>query len=392
MSRFLKVYEPIEEGVFSDIINKISNIFKTIWSTIRNIINKIFSTIAKYINKLINVFKKFIKSKNNHSNSDISSRSIKITDKFKKDVEDKNITHIRDELTTIAHSDRTLSNGEFDAYLDYAKKANINGLFDPFDGEKFKPKEEWDKNYWSYMVASLMDNFCNERVKHLKDIGRYVYGKTTTEAANSHDSNNLCIPFHKIYGILIENENGINAISNLTIKFHTSKSLYLKKIETNNDVLDMFNGGKNGDIDNSGNIKYISSSDILKKVYNSSNGSDEYGLQPASDIARTLDATQLVKLDNKFKIKHTVLKTRVESVLTVVNDESGSLNDFISKTLVLNHNIKDSTEYKTNFNYNMNIVKSMAKAIMEELNALMTMFDNTVKAVMQEYINWIKAI
>ena len=99
----------------------------------------------------------------------------KPSEEFKKDVAEKNILHIRDELTTIAHEDRGFYTTKFDDALAYAEAANIEGLFDPFDGEIFKPKEEWDRNYWSLIVASLMDNFCKERIAHLKEVGKHVY-------------------------------------------------------------------------------------------------------------------------------------------------------------------------------------------------------------------------
>ena len=99
----------------------------------------------------------------------------KPSDEFRKDVEEKNILHIRDELTTIAHEDRGFYTTKFDDALAYAKKANIDGLFDIYDNEPFKPKEEWNREYWAYVAASLMDNFCEERINHLKEVGRFVY-------------------------------------------------------------------------------------------------------------------------------------------------------------------------------------------------------------------------
>ena len=86
------------------------------------------------------------------------------SNEFKKDVKEKNILHIRDELTTIAHEDRGFYTSKFDDALAYAKDAGIVGLFDTFDNEPFKPKEEWNREYWSYIAASLMDNFCMESI------------------------------------------------------------------------------------------------------------------------------------------------------------------------------------------------------------------------------------
>ena len=109
------------------------------------------------------------------------------SDEFRKDVEEKNILHIRDELTTIAHEDRGFYTTKFDDALAYAKNANIEGLFDNFDNETFKPKEEWDREYWAYIAASLMDNFCEERINHLKEIGRCVYPKPQKTATENYE-------------------------------------------------------------------------------------------------------------------------------------------------------------------------------------------------------------
>ena len=98
-------------------------------------------------------------------------------DVFRNDVEEKNVLHIRDELITIAHEDRGFYTTKFDDALAYARNANIENLFDSYNNESFKPKEEWDEEYWRYIASSLMDNFCEERINHLKEVGRYVYPK-----------------------------------------------------------------------------------------------------------------------------------------------------------------------------------------------------------------------
>jgi hypothetical protein len=388
MSRFMAVYEPITEGFFSDILNKIGGVLKTIWKTIKTIVDKVFSTIGGYIKKLIIAIKKFI----NGNKSSMSANTIQISDDFKDDVKDKNVTHIRDTLTTIAHEDRAFKTGKFDAYLDYAKKANISDLFDSFDGEEFKPKTDWDKDYWSYVCASLMDNFCKERIDHLKDVGEYVYGGTATEASESSNDSQLCVPFSKIYGLLVEHEKGIDIVSSMTTKFYTSKALYTDRIKIDDTTLDMLNGNKNGEIDSAGNIKHMSAQDIVKFMYNASDSERGFKLELASELVRTLDVVKLQTTSNRFVLKHSALKAKIDAVFHIMSDKSNTMKDFASKKIDIMHDKQDAIKYKANFAYNMNVVKSISKSIIEELNALMHIFGNTYSAIMHEYLSGVKSV
>lgn len=106
----------------------------------------------------------------------------KPSSELENDIANKNILHIRDELTTIIHEDRGFYTNTFDEALKYIISKNIDGLFVTFDNEVFKPEEEWDRDYWAYLTASLLDNFCMERINHLKEVGRKVYPRKTDES------------------------------------------------------------------------------------------------------------------------------------------------------------------------------------------------------------------
>ena len=41
--------------------------------------------------------------------------------------------------------DKGFKTNEFDDSLKYAKSFNVDGLFDKYDGEEFKPKSEWNR-------------------------------------------------------------------------------------------------------------------------------------------------------------------------------------------------------------------------------------------------------
>ena len=97
-------------------------------------------------------------------------------------VAEGNISHIRNALTIITRNDRGFQTGAFDEALNYVENQNISGLYDEFDGEEEKPESEWDKDYWTYVNASLMDNFCKERINLLKRIGNKIYPSSSNSA------------------------------------------------------------------------------------------------------------------------------------------------------------------------------------------------------------------
>lgn len=102
---------------------------------------------------------------------------------------EKNVLNIRNALSALTFADRGFYTDEFDDALQKAESLSIEGLYEPFDGEEFKPEDEWDEEYWRYLNASLIDNFCAERIEMLKKVGRKVYPqqrKTTASPPNSH--------------------------------------------------------------------------------------------------------------------------------------------------------------------------------------------------------------
>lgn len=104
-----------------------------------------------------------------------------ISKNLQKDVLEKNVRHIRDDLIVIVHEDRAFQTGKFEEALSYIKEHGIEGLYEPFDHENFRARNEWDKDYWRYMVNSLLDNFCMERIEHLKEVGRTLFPTQTKQ-------------------------------------------------------------------------------------------------------------------------------------------------------------------------------------------------------------------
>ena len=91
-------------------------------------------------------------------------------------VQAQDVDQIRIIVTNIAYHDRGFYDGKFEEAIDYVKKNEVPGLWQKYDGEDFNEnKEDWNGDYWADLTASLMDNFCEERIAKLKEVGRYVY-------------------------------------------------------------------------------------------------------------------------------------------------------------------------------------------------------------------------
>lgn len=100
-------------------------------------------------------------------------------------IESKNVSAIRSVFYTIAHEDPNFSTGKFFNTLNHVKKHNIPGLFEKYDGEEFKT-DDWNEAYWSEVAVDLLDNFCIERINHLKEVGEKVYPKKNNVNVNGN--------------------------------------------------------------------------------------------------------------------------------------------------------------------------------------------------------------
>lgn len=92
-------------------------------------------------------------------------------------LDERNVLNIRNALSTLTFADRGFYTNDFTDALREAESLSIEGLYEAFDDEEFKPEDEWDEEYWRYLNASLVDNFCSERIEMLKKVGRKVYPK-----------------------------------------------------------------------------------------------------------------------------------------------------------------------------------------------------------------------
>lgn len=105
-------------------------------------------------------------------------------------LEIKNVGRIRSVFYTIAHEDPSFSSGKFRAILNFVKSKNISGLFDVYDGGEFKNESEWTDEYWADVASELVDNFCEERITHLQNVGEKLYSVSIKKNEPALQKNN----------------------------------------------------------------------------------------------------------------------------------------------------------------------------------------------------------
>lgn len=105
-------------------------------------------------------------------------------------IKENDLGKIYGSLYTILLSDPGFSNGKFDQALTELKERNIEGLFQSYDEKKFKDKEEWDQQYWDSVASELIDNFCYERIDHLKEISKVLYPTIKIERVEINNIDN----------------------------------------------------------------------------------------------------------------------------------------------------------------------------------------------------------
>ena len=110
---------------------------------------------------------------------------MEISNHLKKMIEEKDVIGIRSAFFTMAHEDPGFSSGKYEKTLEYVKSLAIPGLFQVYDGEAFKGEAEWNEGYWAEVASKLQDNFCEERIQHLKAVGRKLYPTVAKQTPQS---------------------------------------------------------------------------------------------------------------------------------------------------------------------------------------------------------------
>lgn len=115
-----------------------------------------------------------------------------LTKSFYEAVSKGNVLRIR-----IMMKDSLLVDPTFREFAEMEKEAaSIKGLYDEHDGSAFNNnKETWNDEYMNILMVQVIENFSHERIKHLKDVVRYLRPvkeniKTTQSSSNIKYSSN----------------------------------------------------------------------------------------------------------------------------------------------------------------------------------------------------------
>lgn len=108
--------------------------------------------------------------------------------KFEESIQNKtNFTRLRVSVVNAIRNDPTSSRNEADLALQMLWK----GYPEVFEKKRDLEYEEqrpdpaaWDKDYFLKYATYVEDNFCPERIKQLREIGKKVYGRPAAPAVN----------------------------------------------------------------------------------------------------------------------------------------------------------------------------------------------------------------
>lgn len=88
-------------------------------------------------------------------------------------IHEKDAARIHNCFYTILLFDPGFSTKKFDETLEYVQSLHIPGVMQQYNRKPFR--DEVTEAYWNELASELVDNFCTERIFHLKKIGRRLY-------------------------------------------------------------------------------------------------------------------------------------------------------------------------------------------------------------------------
>ncbi len=128
-----------------------------------------------------------------------------ISEYLRNAVDNKDIAKIHSAFYSIILSDPFFEFGRFDEALMYVKNADIEGFIDVHDGEELEPQEEWNEEYFDYLISKLQDNFSEVRIDQVKKVARGLNSaikmkkEVKTRTVNENKSQKE-IPSHNLSG------------------------------------------------------------------------------------------------------------------------------------------------------------------------------------------------
>lgn len=103
---------------------------------------------------------------------------------LKEAIIERNMTRIYNEFYVIVHEDPGFNTGKFRDTLKFVKEQAIPNFMQPYDQRKFASKAEWNDDYWALVASSLLDNFSDDVINHLEQVGQHLYGQRVKQVNN----------------------------------------------------------------------------------------------------------------------------------------------------------------------------------------------------------------
>lgn len=122
--------------------------------------------------------------------------------KFRQAILDKNYMHLKVNAVSAISYDPTFERGEANDVIEILKK-EVPEIFEEYKQEEYEERldrNEWDKRYFSKLTYWFQENFAEERLAHIKEVGKAVYPayKTSSSAvANPEAANKQSVNAYK---------------------------------------------------------------------------------------------------------------------------------------------------------------------------------------------------
>lgn len=105
------------------------------------------------------------------------------------DEQPRNMRRIVGAIIGFINADPRFNTNRFDEGVKYVLRQGISeselfSVYQPMEGDLFREPEKWDEQYYSLSLVRLKDNFCKERIEHVKAIARKLYPREQVQPAH----------------------------------------------------------------------------------------------------------------------------------------------------------------------------------------------------------------
>lgn len=97
--------------------------------------------------------------------------------KFRQAIIEKDFLRLKISAMSAISYDPTFERGEADEVLKILK-SEVPEIFEAYkkeDYEEYQDRENWDKRYFSKLIYWFQENFSEERIPHIREVGKIVH-------------------------------------------------------------------------------------------------------------------------------------------------------------------------------------------------------------------------